>query len=102
MIYDIFIFLLLNNKTDSFSFALRNPLFRMSLRCHTSEKMVGIFNWRNYILGENSLLHYIFVNCIKVFDCRLSGVLLVTLKSMLPSFKQSCISVSMVATGEDI
>ena len=30
----------------------------MSLRRHTSERMVGIFNWRNYILGENSLLHY--------------------------------------------
>ena len=30
----------------------------MSLRHHTSEKTVGMFNWRKYILGEISLLHY--------------------------------------------
>ena len=54
----ISIFLLLNNLTDSFSSALGNPLFRMSLSLHTSEKTVGMFNWRNYILGEISLLHY--------------------------------------------
>ena len=55
----ISIFLLLNNLTDRFSSVLGNVLFRMSLRLHTSEKTVGMFNWRNYILGEISLLHYI-------------------------------------------
>ena len=30
----------------------------MSLWRQTSEKTVGVFNWRNYILGEISLLHY--------------------------------------------
>ena len=54
----ICIFLLLNNLTDSFSFALGNPLSRMSLWLHTSEELVGMFHWRNYILGEISLLHY--------------------------------------------
>ena len=53
------IFLLINNLTDSFSSALGNPLFRMGLWLHTSEKTVEMFNWRNYILGEISLLHYI-------------------------------------------
>ena len=38
----ISIFLLLNNSTDRFSSALGNPLFRMSLWLHTSEKTVGI------------------------------------------------------------
>ena len=59
-ITQISIFLLLNNLTDSFSSALGNPFFRTSLWLHTSEKMVGMFNWRKYILGEISLLHYIF------------------------------------------
>ena len=54
----ISIYLLLNNLTDSFSSALGNPIFRMSLRLHTIEKTVGMSNWRNYILGEISLLHY--------------------------------------------
>ena len=56
------IFLLLNNFTDSFSSALGNPLFRMSLWLHTSEKTVRMFNWRNYIIGETSLLHYTTVS----------------------------------------
>ena len=53
----ICIFLLLNNLTDSFSFAIAMPFFRMSLWLHTSEKTLGMFNWRNYILGEISLLY---------------------------------------------
>ena len=57
----ICIFLLFNNLTDSFSFALQNPIFRMSLWHHTSEKTEGMFNWRNYILGEISLLLYIWL-----------------------------------------
>ena len=57
-ITQISFFLLLNNLTDSFSSALGYPLFRMSLWLHTSEKTVGMFNWRKYILGEISLLHY--------------------------------------------
>ena len=52
------IFLLLYNLTDIFSSALGNSFFRLSLWLHTSEKTVGMFNWRNYILGEISLLHY--------------------------------------------
>ena len=52
------IFVLLNTLPDRFSSALGKPLFLMSLCLHTSEKTVGMFNWRNYILGEISLFHY--------------------------------------------
>ena len=59
-ITQISFFLLLNNLTDSFSSAFGYPLFRMSLWLHTSEKTVGMFNLRKYILGEISLLRYIY------------------------------------------
>ena len=62
------IFLLINNLIDSFSSALGNPLFRMGLWLHTSEKTVGMFNWRNYILGEISLLHYSMIRLLLFAD----------------------------------
>ena len=49
-------FLLLSNYRQLFFF-IGNPLYRKSLWRHTSEKTVGMFIWRNYILGEISLLH---------------------------------------------
>ena len=61
----ISIFLLFYNLTDSDSSVLGNPLFRMCPWLHTSEKTVGMSNWRNYILGENSLLHYTLIKKTK-------------------------------------
>ena len=36
----------------------------MSLWLHTREKTVGMFNWRNNILGKISLLHYIILHIV--------------------------------------
>ena len=79
----ISIFLLLNNLTDRFSSALGNPFFRMSLWLHTSEKTVGMFNWRKYILGENSLLHYIVLG---LADCPAEAELNMFTKTKFPAF----------------